>query len=242
MKERVFRYRAVERALVASRSQARVLDVGCGPGDNLRRLVRYGARPVGIDPNRARVRESQSIAPAVVAPGETLPFADGVFDLVYVSHVFHHARDLDACLRECGRVLAPGGVLFVIETVDDSPLMRLARALQPRWDDDDVLNRFRYAELRQAIATHGFSVLRGETFNWLYFAWELGPLAFRPLELLTPLFIAIEVALRRVLDPLGGHCWLLAQKPGANRFPALESAVRAPTLGTGSHAAPRAQP
>ena len=40
MKERVFRFRAVEKRIAASKPGFKVLDVGCGRGDNLRRLVR----------------------------------------------------------------------------------------------------------------------------------------------------------------------------------------------------------
>jgi SAM-dependent methyltransferase len=219
VKERVFRFRAVERRLAASRPGFRVLDVGCGRGDNLRRLVRYGGRAVGIEPDRERARAAAAIAPAVAAVGERIPFADERFDLVYVSHVLHHARDLAAVLGECRRVLAPGGVLFVIETIDDSPLMRLARALQPRWDDDEVLNRFRYADLRAAFARAGLEVGAGGRFNWMYFAWELVPMALRPLEALTPVFIGLELLGHRPLGTRwGGHCWLAARKPGAARF------------------------
>ncbi len=212
MKERVFVFRAVERRIVAARPGLRVLDVGCGPGDNLRRLVRYGAHPTGIDPNRTRLREARALAPALAAIGESLPFADASFDMVYVSHVLHHSRDVHAVLRESWRVLAPGGVLFLIETIDDSPLMRLARAIQPRWDNDDVLARFRYRELAEWVAASGFQIERGAKFNWMYFAWELFPLAFRPFELLTPMAIAIEVLFRPLFSPLGGHCWIEARK------------------------------
>lgn len=223
MKEHVFRFRRLERLLVDSRPGVRALDIGCGAGDNLTRLKRYGAQPVGIDPSLPRVREARGIAPAVVARAEALPWPDGSFELVYISHVLHHAADLGAALREIERVLVPGGLLFLIETVDDSPLMRLARRLQPSWDEDDVLNRFRFAELGEAVAGAGLSLRAGETFNWLYFAWELLPMAFRPFELFTPLFIGLEVALRRPLDRWGGHCWMIASKPGPAVFP--ESAI-----------------
>ena len=220
MKERVYRFRAIERRLVESRPGAQVLDIGCGRGDNLRRLARYGGRPLGIDPNQARLCEARAIAPAVAARGEALPWADQRFEMVYISHVLHHASDVDAVLRESHRSLAPGGVLFLIESIDDSPLMRLARAIQPRWEQDEVLNRFRYRDLVQMVERNGFRVRRGASFNWMYFAWELLPLALRPLDLLSPLFIGLEVALSPLLDRFGGHCWLVAEKAGPPLFPA----------------------
>ena len=44
--------------------------------------------------------------------GEALPFEDRSFDLVCCCDVFEHVEDLDAVLREIGRVLKPGGVLL----------------------------------------------------------------------------------------------------------------------------------
>ena len=84
-----------------------------------------------------RAHEARAIAPVAAGFGETLPFADQSVDLVYVSHVLHHATDVDQALAEICRVLVPGGLLFVIETVDDSPLRRLARAIQPSWEHDE---------------------------------------------------------------------------------------------------------
>lgn len=229
MKERVFRFRAVEKRIAASRPGFRVLDVGCGRGDNLRRLVRYGGRATGIEPNPERAEEARAVAPAEVGVGERIPMPDESFDMVYVSHVLHHASDVDRVLHEAHRVLAPGGCLFVIETIDDSPLMRLARALQPSWDDDEVLNRFRYEDLERACARAGFELRGGEKFNWMYFAWELVPMAAGFMDLFTPLFIALETLLHRPLGRRwGGHCWLVAEKPGPRRFPAIGEDAIAP--------------
>lgn len=226
MKERVFRFRAVEQRIAASRPGFRVLDIGCGRGDNLRRLVRYGGEATGIEPNPERAAQARATAPMGVGigvgVGERIPLPDGSFDMVYVSHVLHHASNVDRVLTETYRVLAPGGCLFVIESIDDSPLMRLARALQPSWDDDEVLNRFRYADLEHAFARAGFELRDGGKFSWMYFAWELVPMAATFMELFTPLFIGIETLLHRSLGRRwGGHCWLVAEKPGPRRFAAI---------------------
>ena len=123
VKERVFRFRAVEKEIAASRPGFRVLDIGCGRGDNLRRLIRYGGQPIGLEPALRRAHEASVLAPTTVAVGENIPLASESFDMVYISHVLHHAHDVKAVLSECRRLLVPGGLLFVIETIDDSPLM-----------------------------------------------------------------------------------------------------------------------
>lgn len=229
MKERVYRYRAREREIVRSRPGMRVLDVGCGRGENLRRLARYGGVPLGVDPNRERLREAASEAPVAAAAGEQLPCAAEAFEMVYISHALHHADDVRAVLRESYRALAPGGLVFVLESIDDSPLMRLARAVQPSWQDDPVRNRFRYANLAGWLEEEGFEMRAGKRFNWMYFIWEMAPMAFRPLDLLSPLFIGLESLLQPLLGRFGGHCWLVAEKPGPPLFPSrlLETGERA---------------
>jgi SAM-dependent methyltransferase len=42
-----------------------------------------------------------------------LPFADGAFAAVISNHSVEHFVDLDAALREIGRVIRPGGALYV---------------------------------------------------------------------------------------------------------------------------------
>ena len=92
------------------------------------------------------------------------------------------------------------------------------------WDDDEVLNRFRFGDLVLAFERNGFALEAGEKFNWMYFAWELLPMAFRPLEVFTPIFIGLETLLHPLLKTWGGHCWMIGRKPGPKLF--SESAWR----------------
>jgi ubiquinone/menaquinone biosynthesis C-methylase UbiE len=115
--------------LVAERLEGRrphrILDFGCGIGNTTRSLGREfpQATLVGYDqsaesiavartatPNRARIEYRTD-------RGTSLPFTDEAFDLVFASCVFHHIERADhvAWVREAGRVLAPGGSLFVFE-------------------------------------------------------------------------------------------------------------------------------
>lgn len=44
---------------------------------------------------------------------DVLPWADETFDAVTCMHVVEHLSDVDHLLRECARVLKPGGLLYI---------------------------------------------------------------------------------------------------------------------------------
>lgn len=98
-------------AIVALAPPSRdVLDVGCGDGTLGARVgERLGAQVQGVD---VKVQPGAAV-PVQAYDGRTLPFPDGSFDLVTVSDVLHHADDPLAVLRECLRVLRPGGAVVV---------------------------------------------------------------------------------------------------------------------------------
>ncbi|MEW5824051.1 MAG: tRNA 5-methoxyuridine(34)/uridine 5-oxyacetic acid(34) synthase CmoB [Pseudomonadota bacterium] len=102
----------------------RVLDVGCGSGYHLWRMLGAGAAlAVGIDPTSlfvlqfAAVRHLAGPAPAAVLPFtlEELPRLP-VFDTVFSMGVLYHRRSPLDHLRELRECLRPGGEL-VLETL-----------------------------------------------------------------------------------------------------------------------------
>lgn len=114
---------------------ATVLDVGAGTGIASYAFARSGARQVvALEPDPSEVVGQGAIRrvvrglPVTVAEGfgEALPFPDGRFDVVYARQVLHHARDLDALVRECARVTASGGIVFAVRehVVDDEEQLR----------------------------------------------------------------------------------------------------------------------
>jgi len=98
----------------------RVLEVGCGAGTDLARFARYGARVTGIDIANSAIglarlnfRQQQLESDLIVADGEQLPFANGVFDLVYAHGVVQYTADGRRLVEECRRVLkARGQAIF----------------------------------------------------------------------------------------------------------------------------------
>ncbi|QMU78283.1 class I SAM-dependent methyltransferase [Streptacidiphilus sp. PB12-B1b] len=89
-----------------------VIDVGCGTGRHLRRLVQPGLRVVGVDPSIGAVNHAALETPAaycVVGDLMGLPFAGNSFDMALAMQMLYNVPDLDRGLSEVRRVLRPGG-------------------------------------------------------------------------------------------------------------------------------------
>ena len=141
--------RALERhAAPQLHGAGKVLDIGCGTGSWLMRLVAAGVpaeRLVGVDLLEERLEQARERVPgASVSQGNarSLPFEDASFSLVLLFVVLSSLPDEEAeadALREAKRVLAPGGVLAVYDMRAPSPnphvrrvpKARLAAALGP---------------------------------------------------------------------------------------------------------------
>ena len=124
----------LERAGVAVRG--RVLDAGCGGGGMPLSLAEEAASVVGIDPDPrfedagtrlGRERGLRNLHFAV-ADGMALPFRGGTFDLVLSHAVIEHVADAALYLRECARVLAPRGRVYL----STAPYLSFAGAHLPR--------------------------------------------------------------------------------------------------------------
>ena len=114
----------------------RVLDAGCGGGGMPLSLAEEADAVVGIDPAErfqdagvrlARERGITNLRFAL-ADGMYLPFGDATFDLVLSHAVIEHVADAPLYLRECARVLAPGGRMYL----STSPYLSFAGAHLPR--------------------------------------------------------------------------------------------------------------
>jgi SAM-dependent methyltransferase len=124
----------LERAGVAL--GGRVLDAGCGGGGMPLSLAEHARAVVGIDPidrfGQAGVRLARERGMTNLmfarADGLALPFRDGAFDLVLSHAVIEHVPDAERYLRECRRVLAPGGRVYL----STAPYLSFAGAHLPR--------------------------------------------------------------------------------------------------------------
>jgi ubiquinone/menaquinone biosynthesis C-methylase UbiE len=99
-----------------------VLDLGCGTGELAIALATSGMRATGCDisPEMLRIaaEANASVDWIELEPDwRVLPFRAGAFDAVAASSVLEYVDDPVTVLRECHRVLRPGGI--VLCTVPD---------------------------------------------------------------------------------------------------------------------------
>lgn len=105
----------------------RILDACCGRGEALAALQRLGFRNLeGVD---ASLNGSCNSNGFQLHAGDVrqMPFQDNTFDVVMNLHALHHLsndEDVDRFLRECHRILKPGGILAIVD-FPGSPQIRV---------------------------------------------------------------------------------------------------------------------
>ena len=107
----------------------RVLDVGCGGGKAISRILEETRREVaGVDHSPEAVKTARSVNRAAISSGrlrivessvENLPFRDGFFDVVTAFETTYFWPELQAGLTEIRRVLSPGGRLVIANEFAD---------------------------------------------------------------------------------------------------------------------------
>lgn len=94
----------------------RVLDCGCGAGDNARVLRSRGWRVTGITLSEKEQRLAAEHCERVLVADLEDPLPDAIgggYDAVVLSHVLEHLVDPQRLLSRIKGVLAPGGVVVV---------------------------------------------------------------------------------------------------------------------------------
>jgi len=136
----------------------RLLDVGCGSGDFLAFMQQLGWRVEGVDFDAKAVRNAAAKGVhAKVGSLESQKFPEGAFDAVTMSHFIEHVHDPRRLLRECRRILKPGGYLVAVTPNIDSLGHRLYGHSWMHLDPPRHLHLFSLNTLRRLTEAAGFS-------------------------------------------------------------------------------------
>ena len=120
----------------AWRQNVRFLDVGCGLGLYTEYFHLRGLQTTGTDLNpdvvslaRTRAREKGYAIRYEVGTADRLPFEDQSFDVVFANSLLEHVDVWEDCVEEWIRILAPGGLLWIVTTNVIHPRQREFRWL-----------------------------------------------------------------------------------------------------------------
>lgn len=116
-----YKWRSFE--LIGVRPGARVLDIGCGLGEDvlsLSRIVGPEGRVIGVDRDaemlkRATANELPRNVELREADAHSLPFTEEAFDAARIDRVLQHAGEAAGAINEMARVLRTGGRGVAIE-------------------------------------------------------------------------------------------------------------------------------
>jgi len=99
-----------------------VLDLGAGRGISSYAFSREGCTVTALEPDASPLVGSAAIKTlsertslviqTVRAHGESLPFKENSFDIVYGRAVLHHTHNLNSLCHNAARVLKPGGIFI----------------------------------------------------------------------------------------------------------------------------------
>jgi SAM-dependent methyltransferase len=143
----------------------RLLDVGCSIGLFLHLATKRGWNGVGLEPAPRAREHARDVYGLDVRP-EPLGQADlprESFDAVALLSVLEHATDPLTLLRDCARVLRPGGAIYTIVPNVDSLACRVLGAQARTFDGRNHLVYFSPPTLTQALGRAGFEVLHTTT-------------------------------------------------------------------------------
>lgn len=147
----------------------RLLEIGCGNGFFLQEARRQGYRQVwGVEPSRQAAGLApdwlkQKIKITVFKPNL---FPKNYFDVICFFQTFDHIIDPNRFLKECYRILKPGGLVLAINHNVESLPAKLLRSYSPIID---VEHAYLYSlkTMQLIFAKHGFQVLKtAPSFNY----------------------------------------------------------------------------
>lgn len=166
-------------ALAELRGDEQVLDIATGGGHTALAFAPHVREVVATDLTPAMLAAAERFITAELAAAglplnvrferadaEALPFADGSFDVVTCRVAPHHFADVGLFVREVARVLRPGGVFVLDDTIApaDPALDEFINTVEQLRDPTHVRD-YTLAEWQALCAAAGLRVTSSETFT-----------------------------------------------------------------------------
>lgn len=166
------RYQCIRSVIDKTGSYGKVLDIGCGKGRYLKKLVKEYP-----DKNYYAVDLSLSVMDYFNINGvekyqgnlTNIPFADNYFDIAYTCEALEHAVDIERAIRELCRVVKPDGTVAIIDkNIEKLGFFELEDWEQ--WFDENTLKTelMKYCSSVKVIKKINYD---NENANGLFYCW-----------------------------------------------------------------------
>ena len=145
--------------------QGRFLDVGCGPGVNLKICQQQGWVVYGVEVSETAVAQAREFVGDCIYAGtlEHATFEEECFDVILFSHSLEHVFSPVKELAHVQRLLKPGGMLVItVPNAGSLEAWLFGRWWVP-WDPPRHLYHFEKASLAKLLEEAGFRVVRLRT-------------------------------------------------------------------------------
>lgn len=141
------------------KGSGRLLDVGCNEGRGLALHRQNGFDAEGLEPNRVAAADARARGFTVHAE-DLRAFEPGApYDIVVLSNVLEHALDPSTMLADVGRILRPGGEVWISCPNSESVLRRIFARAWINWHVPFHIVHFSGGALRRLLARAGFEVI-----------------------------------------------------------------------------------
>jgi SAM-dependent methyltransferase len=153
-----------------------VLDLGCGEGITLEKLVKAfpDKHVVGLDTEAENIEicERHNL-PVTLGSAYAIPFGDATFDTVLFAEVIEHLQAPDRALAEIRRVLRPHGRIIIIFPNDRTFLVTrlLMGMVREAFYDPGHVVQWTPGTMGRVLVRHGLKVLVGRSLPFL--VWPL---------------------------------------------------------------------
>ncbi len=140
--------------------QGRLIEVGPGSGEVLRRLAQRGYEVVGVEhsPTMVQLIRDRYGLDVKVGTFEEQDFAPGSFDAYLSFHVIEHVTDVPMHLAKAAQLVRSGGMAFIATPNADSWEHRLSKSLSPNYSPVH-LQLFSRSSMTRLLAQAGWDVV-----------------------------------------------------------------------------------
>lgn len=161
---------------VAIKDDSNVLEIGCGGGGNIARLLQRVPKGsvTGIDYSSVSVMKSKKVNNKAIKEGRCevweasvtkLPFGENAYDLVTAFETIYFWPDIEHCFGEVKRVMKPGSTFVIVNESDGTG------PNDAKWESMiEGMHTYTPDEVRTHLGNAGFkniSVRIDEAKHWL---------------------------------------------------------------------------